>query len=132
MERRNFFRRTGVIALSASGSTLLAGCSGNTGLKPGEILHTVIFDLKHPAGSSEAEKFIADGQNILSKIPGVHDFQAFRQCSPKNDYRYGFYMRFENQGAFDAYTVHPDHCRFVSERWDTEVIRFQESDFQKL
>ena len=92
-------------------------------------MHTVIFDLKHPVGSDEAELFLADGKRILTSVPGVKDFQALRQCSPKNDYQYVFLMRFSNQTEFDSYTAHPDHCKFVDERWNTEVTRFQESDF---
>lgn len=127
MKRRHFLQAAGVTALTSAG---LASCATSpSGLKKGEIMHTVIFDLKHPVGSAEAEQFIADGTRILTAVPGVQDFQALRQCSPKNDYQYGFLMRFPNQATFDAYTAHPDHCKFVEERWDTEVTRFQESDF---
>ncbi len=131
MERRNFILKAGAATAIAT-TGLITGCSSSNELKPGEVLHTVIFDLKYPVGSPEAEKFLTDGYNILTKVPGVHDFQVFRQCSPKNDYQYGFYMRFNNQADFDSYTANPDHTKFVEERWDTEVVRFQESDFQAI
>jgi hypothetical protein len=92
-------------------------------------MHTVIFDLKHPVGSAEAKKFLDDSYRILTGVPGVRDFQVYRQCSPKNDFQYGFLMKFDNQTVCDAYTAHPVHAQFVHERWETEVIRFQESDF---
>jgi heme-degrading monooxygenase HmoA len=126
MERRNFIQCAGAAALTAG---LLNGCASPDGLKEGEIMHTVIFDLKHAPDSPEAGKFIADARRILTAVPGVRGFRAYRQCSPKNDYRYGFLMTFDSQKAFDAYTAHPEHCKFVEERWDTEVSRFQESDF---
>ncbi|MDO4704367.1 Dabb family protein [Tannerella sp.] len=133
MKRRNFIRRTGHITVAAVAGGVVAGCSDapskDSSLQTGEILHTVIFDLKHPASSPEAKKFLEDGTRILTAIPGVRNFQALRQCSPKNDYTYGFLMKFDSQAEFDAYTAHPDHCRFVKERWETEVTRFQESDF---
>lgn len=132
MERRNFIHYAGVAAITASATGFLHSCSSDTELNTGEILHTVIFDLKHPLGSPEAKKFIADARKILTAVPGVHNFQAYRQCSPKNDYQYGFLMKFNNQTEFDAYTAHPDHSKFVAERWDTEVSRFQESDFMKM
>lgn len=133
MERRKFIKRGGAVMAGVAGAGILAGCTGSSAdLKQGEILHTVIFDLKYPVGSAEAEKFLTDGYNILTKVPGVYDFQVFRQCSPKNDYQYGFYMRFKNKVEFDAYTANPDHGKFVAERWDTEVTRFQESDFQTI
>ncbi|MDR1557526.1 MAG: Dabb family protein [Tannerellaceae bacterium] len=130
MRRRQFIQRAGVAAALVSGG--FAACASPAGLKPGEVLHTVIFDLTHPIGSAGAGKFLTDGYAILTNIPGVHDFQVFRQCSPKNDYQYGFSMRFESQADFEAYTADPNHTRFVSERWDTEVTRFQESDFQTI
>jgi Stress responsive A/B Barrel Domain len=127
MKRRHFLQAAGVTALTSAG---LASCSSSpSNLQKGEIMHTVIFDLKHPVGSVEAEQFLTDGTRILTSVPGVQEFQALRQCSPKNDYQYGFLMRFPNQSVFDAYTAHPDHCKFVDERWNTEVTRFQESDF---
>lgn len=131
MKRRHFLQGAGVGLLAAT-TTGLSGCTTSAGLKAGEILHTVIFDLKYPVGSLEANQFLTDGIRILTAVPGVFNFQALHQCSPKNDYQYGFYMCFLNQTDFDAYTAHPDHCKFVDERWNTEVTRFQESDFAKL
>ncbi|MCD7936790.1 MAG: Dabb family protein [Tannerellaceae bacterium] len=127
MERRKFIRNAGATAVVAA-TAGLSGCASNT-LNAGEIIHTVIFDLIHPVGSAEATAFLKDGQKILTKIKGVHDFQVFRQCSPKNDYQYGFYMRFDSQADFDKYSVDPAHDKFVRERWEKEVSRFQESDF---
>lgn len=132
MKRRNFIQYAGATALTATATVFLSGCTSSAELKEGEILHTVIFDLKHPVGSPEANNFITDARRILTAVPGVRNFQAYRQCSPKNDYQYGFLMTFNDQAEFDAYTAHPDHSKFVTERWDTEVSRFQESDFMKI
>ncbi|MBB6675339.1 Dabb family protein [Cohnella nanjingensis] len=90
----------------------------------------VIFDLKHPQGSAEAKRFIADGRRILASIPTVRNFGAFSQVSAKNDYTYGFSMDFASQADYDAYNAHPSHEQFVRERWETEVTRFLEIDFQ--
>ena len=132
MKRRNFIRNTGAVALAAVTTGLMNGCTDSPQLKEGEVMHTVIFDLKHPAGSPEARKFMEDGQTILTSIAGVRNFQAYRQCSPKNDFQYGFLMTFANQTDFDTYSNHPVHNKFVEERWETEVTRFQESDFVKI
>ena len=126
MKRRQFILSAGVMTATATG--VLTACA-SVELKKGEVLHTVTFSLKHPAGSPEAERFITDAKRILTAVPGVQDFQAYRQCSPKNEMQYGFLMRFKDQATMDIYTAHPDHVRFVTERWDTEVILFQESDF---
>ena len=132
MKRRNFIYCAGATAMAATTTGMLNSCTSSVELKTGEILHTVIFDLKHLAGAPEAEKFLADARRILTAVPGVRDFQAYKQCSPKNDFQYGFLMTFNNQTEFDAYTVHPEHSKFVEERWNTEVSRFQESDFMKV
>ncbi|MDH6357856.1 Dabb family protein [Parabacteroides sp. PF5-9] len=132
MKRRQFIVGSGVVVAGSSLTTLLSSCGGTTALQPGEVLHTVTFSLKHPLASAEANLFIADAKRILTAVPGVEDFQAYRQCSPKSDMQYGFLMRFRDQSAMDAYTAHPDHMAFVTARWDTEVTQFQESDFISL
>ena len=132
MRRRNFIFRAGTAAVAATTAGVLNSCTPSAELKTGEVLHTVIFDLKHSVGSPEAKKFMTDACKILTTIPGVRNFQAYRQCSPKNDFQYGFLMTFNNKVEFDTYSAHPDHNKFVEERWNTEVSRFQESDFMKL
>lgn len=104
MKRRSFIRRTGHVAVAAVAGSALAGCrrAASDSLQAGEILTT---------------------------LPGVRNFRALRQYSPKNDYTYSFLTKFDSQAEFDAYTAHPDLCRFVTERWETEVTLFQESDF---
>jgi hypothetical protein len=96
------------------------------------IRHMVIFDLTHPAGSSEAEQFLADGRALLSQIPVVNDFQVFHQVSAKNDYTYGFSMDFHSQDDYNAYNIHPIHEDFVENRWKKEVSRFLEIDFKPV
>ncbi|MCD7975993.1 MAG: hypothetical protein LUG51_02110 [Tannerellaceae bacterium] len=82
MKRRNFIMNAGAATVVAA-TTGFTHMATTQGLKSGEVLHTVIFDLKHPVGSAEAKKFLSDGYEILTNIPGVQDFQVFRQCSPK-------------------------------------------------
>lgn len=132
MERRNFIQLAGVAALATTTTGLFSSCASPAGLKSGQILHTVIFDLKHAPDSPEAKKFLSDAHRILTAIPGVRDFQAYKQCSAKNDFQYGFLMTFNDQQDYDAYNIHPAHSGFVEERWNTEVSRFQESDFVQL
>ncbi|MFC0216575.1 Dabb family protein [Paenibacillus chartarius] len=96
------------------------------------IRHMVIFNLKHPEGSPEAEKFLRDGEEILTSIPVVRNFGVYRQCSVKNDYDYGFSMEFASQEEYDLYNNHPLHTAFVQERWLVEVERFLEIDFERM
>ena len=68
----------------------------------------------------------------LAAIPGVEEFQILRETSPKNAYRYGISMEFAGPAAYAAYNEHPDHVRFVQERWLAEVADFLEVDYEPL
>ena len=95
------------------------------------IRHSVIFVLKHAAGSPEEQAFLHDAL-VLTEIPGVEKFEQLRQVSKKNDYAFGFSMEFADQAAYDAYNVHPKHVKFVAERWVPEVERFLEIDYEAI
>ena len=95
-----------------------------------QIKHMVIFNLVHGKDSSEAEKFLTDGQTLLTSIPVVKEFEVLRQVSRKNDYDFGFSMVFDNEADYEAYNTHPIHQSFVADRWKTEVSRFLEIDFK--
>ena len=96
------------------------------------IRHTVVFALKHPHGSPEEKAFLTDATRILEAIPGVEKFEALRQVSKKNDYRFGFSMEFADRKAYDAYDKHPKHVAFVQDRWNREVETFLEIDYEPL
>ncbi len=95
------------------------------------IRHTVVFSLKHAAGSAEEKAFL-DAALILAAIPGVQKFERLRQTSPKADFDFGFSMEFADQAAYDGYNMHADHTAFVEGRWKPEVSRFQEIDYVAL
>ena len=139
MERRKFFTHLGIGTLATcsvmplmSNNMSRMGNNPATPLKNGEIQHMVIFDLKHEKGSALAEKFLKDGQQILSHLPVVQNFQVFNQVSLKNDYTYGFSMVFADKLAYETYNNHPNHLAFVENRWKTEVTRFLEIDFKSI
>jgi hypothetical protein len=94
------------------------------------IVHSVIFNLKHPKGSEAETRFLEDGRSILTSIPVVRDFKVYRQVSPKNDYAFGFSMEFAHSDDYETYNAHPLHEKFVNERWIVEVERFLEIDYQ--
>ena len=95
------------------------------------IRHTVVFRLKHAAGSPAETAFLKDAL-VLATIPGVEKFEQLQQVSPKNDYRFGFSMEFANQEAYTAYDRHPKHVAFVQDRWNREVEKFLEIDYEPL
>jgi len=98
-------------------------------LTPGRIRHTVVYILSHPEGSPEEEDFLAAAA-ALAAIPGVEAFEQLREVSPKNAYRHGISMEFADRAAYEGYNGHPDHVRFVQERWLAEVTDFLEIDYE--
>lgn len=93
------------------------------------IIHTVAFNLMHETNSPEARKFLEDGRRLLSSIPTVQQFEVRKETSPKNDFEYGFSMKFADQAAYDSYNEHPIHVDFVENRWKKEVKDFMELDY---
>ncbi len=98
------------------------------GVQPGRIRHTVTFRLRHAAGSAEEAAFLAHAAE-LAVIPGVEAFELLRQVGAKNDFDYGISMEFAGPEQYEAYNAHPDHRRFVEERWKPEVEDFLELDY---
>jgi len=48
------------------------------------IRHTVVFKLKHAAGSEMELEFLRVAQK-LAEIPSINNFECLRQVSEKND-----------------------------------------------
>jgi len=99
-----------------------------TALDGERIRYTVVFDLRHTAGSQEEADFLAAAER-LAAIPGVEAFEPLREVSPKNSYCFGISMEFADVEAYAAYNAHPDHIRFVEQHWLPEVSDFFESDY---
>ncbi len=96
-------------------------------LEASRIRHAVVFRLAHPQGSDAEADFLAAIRR-LEAIDSVEAFELGREVSLKNSYDFGLVMEFADQSAYDAYNGHPDHVRFVSERWEAEVADFMEVD----
>jgi hypothetical protein len=73
------------------------------------------------------------GAQALTRIPGVERFEALRQTSRKNSYTVGVSMEFADAAAaYQRYNVHPEHVRFVQQRWLKEVDEVLEIDHEAL
>jgi hypothetical protein len=92
------------------------------------VRHTVAFTLVHEEGSAAEPDFLREAEH-LTNIPGVEAFELLDEVSPKNRYRFGISMEFADRAAYDRYNEHPDHVRFVEERWVPEVSEFLELDY---
>ena len=89
------------------------------------------FRLRHAAGS-DAERGFLEAAGGLADIPGVEAFELLAEVSPKNAFSFGISMEFADAAAYEAYNEHPDHVRFVAERWVNEVEEFLEVDYAAL
>ena len=134
MNKARFLETAPVATVVSATAGVLTSCKNDAActLKPGEILHTVAFSLKHGKETDATHAFLSDGKKILTSIPVVRNFQVFRQTSPKCTFDFGFSMVFTNRTDFETYNNHPDHVSFVKERWETEVSGFQETDYESL
>jgi heme-degrading monooxygenase HmoA len=92
------------------------------------VRHTVAFTLVHEEGSVEERHFLTAAEQ-LATIPGVEAFEVLAEVSPKNGYRFGILMEFADRAAYERYNEHPDHIRFVQQRWLPEVSEFLELDY---
>lgn len=93
------------------------------------IRHTVVFTLKHPAGS-EAERDFLLAAKQLADISTVTAFECLRQVSGKTPYAFGLSMEFATPEDYQFYNEHPDHVEFVQSRWIPEVTEFMEIDYE--
>ena len=92
------------------------------------IRHTVVFKLKHEAGSEMELDFLRAAKK-LAVIPSINNFECLRQVSEKNDFDFGLSMEFTSKEGYQAYNEHPDHLQFVQTRWIPEVTEFMEIDY---
>ena len=94
------------------------------------IRHTVVFRLRHDAGSEAEADFLRTAREQLTSIPGVERFEVLRQTGSQSNYRFSLSMEFADADAYAAYNAHPAHQAFVQGRWIPEVEEFLELDFE--
>jgi hypothetical protein len=92
------------------------------------IRHTVVFRLKHEAGSEHELDFLRAAEK-LADIPTVNNFECLRQVSEKNNFEFGLSMEFTSKEGYQSYNEHPDHLQFVETRWIPGVVEFMEIDY---
>ena len=94
------------------------------------IRHTVAFRLKHRAGSPAELDFLSAARG-LALLPGVKEFECLRQIGKKNAFTFALSMEFADDQSYRRYSDHPEHARFVKERWLPEVAEFLELDYMR-
>ena len=96
------------------------------------IRHMVVFNLKYAKEDPRAKDFIETAKKVFAGIPFARNVMQCWEISPKNNYTYGFSFDFMKPEDYESYNNHPDHCKFVEARWNTEVTDFMEIDLKEI
>ncbi|MET0107030.1 MAG: Dabb family protein, partial [Sedimenticola sp.] len=80
------------------------------------VEHLIIYNV---AGISEQEAYdmIAEGEKVLSTIPGVLEVVTGESVKEDADYRYTWLVRFCHTAVIDSYRDHPLHVTFADNRF---------------
>lgn len=97
-----------------------------------KIRHMVVFNLKYDKDDPRNRGFMETAKKVFAGIPNAQNVMQCYEISPKNGYDYGFSFDFMTPDDYTAYNNHPDHCKFVEERWNNEVTDFMEIDFEEM
>jgi hypothetical protein len=95
------------------------------------IRHTVVFRLKAQRLSNEEREFFKAAEG-LGAIPGVANLSFFNQVNDKSPFDFCLSMEFASNADYQRYNEHPDHKKFVEDRWVVEVESFMELDYQPI
>ncbi len=93
--------------------------------------HSVFLTFKSTTSESEIAYFIEESRK-LAQIPAVQNLQDLEEFNATNPFTHGLGMDFEDQAAYDFYSNHPIHNRFVQEVWIPRVEKWQEIDFREV
>ena len=93
--------------------------------------HSVCLACKTTTSEDEKAYFIAEARK-LAQIPGVMNLKVLEEFNATNPYTHGLGMDFEDQAAYDFYSNHPIHNRYVQEVWIPRVEKWQEIDYREI
>lgn len=104
------------IALMSS----ITNAQGEQGAKPKRVIEEVIVAAQK---REEVSQDVPISMSVISE-------SFIRDKGLRNAFTFGASLEFADQQAYDTYNNHPDHVRFVNERWLKEVDDFMEIDYQ--
>jgi hypothetical protein len=80
----------------------------------------VFFNLKHEAGSQEAEAFFKNAL-VLKEVPSLSDFKILKVEGKQFDFDYVIQLVFENQQGVEDYVNHQVHIDYLQREWKPNV-----------
>ncbi len=101
----------------------------------GRLTHIFHVKLKACATRKDALDFLHKTAQMLPQICGVQNFRMYKTNADENEYL--FYMEFEDQKAYERYSAHPMHEKYVTNVWSrvagtVEVIDLYEIKADRL
>lgn len=97
------------------------------------VEHCIIYNIADDQKASPvAEALIAEGQRVLTKIPGVREVVAGRAVVSDAQYRYCWIIRFAHPAVIDSYRHHPDHVKFADTHFRPIAGDRISIDFQRI
>jgi len=101
---------------------LILACSvlfGVMGCASPKYVHAVFFTCKPGTPVSEVDQLVADGYELLAKVPSVRRVQTGRRDVDAardvnvTDYDVGLLVHFDDKRGYDEYEKHPTHRKYV-------------------
>jgi len=77
------------------------------------VEHLIIYNVSEHVTDDQARAMIAEGQRVLSEIPGVREVFVGETVKEEARYRFCWLVRFTHRAVIDSYREHPDHVRFA-------------------
>lgn len=92
------------------------------------FVHMFLFRWKAQATADHHARAQEEIEAFGARIPGLQFVAAGSNISPNaGEFGFGGVMHFDDEAAYQAYAVHPDHQRLLA--WLVPVIEAVECDF---
>lgn len=93
------------------------------------IVHMFAFRFKPDVTEEQKMRVLTEVRGLQGRIPGLLETNAGFNLSPRSQgYGFGGSMKFADEAALAAYTVHPVHQELVG--WLMPLIEAIEVDFE--
>lgn len=93
------------------------------------VEHVIIYNVQG-MDKTAIDTMMAEGQKILSRIPGVREVITGKAITKNADYQYSWIMHFCHPAVIDSFREHPDHVAFADKRFRPVAASRISIDFQ--
>lgn len=100
--------------------TVLWGSAGRAAeviaqCRPWKPVEHVILYSAHGVSDAQVATMMAQGCEVLARIPGVRRVFAGTAVQAKTKYRFSWLVQFSHPNVIDSYRDHPDHVAFANQ-----------------